>query len=282
MLVQEAMIARIRDLCQQDERVVAALLYGSFTRGEGDAFSDIDAALFFVDDALCVLNQQSWVQQIAPVALYVDDDFGHHTAIFTNLIRGEFHFEPASAMATVESWQGNAWFGNLDAAVLVDRTGRLTHHLQALTGPPPNRDTPAGGQRLSANFINAVLLGINVLTRGEVARALEVLAHVHRNLLWLARLLEHATEHWPTPARVVEQDLSVAAYARYVACTATAQKDALGMAYRASWAWGKEMMQSLAQRHNLSIPDELLAQMDRRLLEQQYGGHEQHDNRRVV
>jgi lincosamide nucleotidyltransferase B/F len=265
MLVQEAMIARIRDLCQQDERVVAALLYGSFTRGEGDAFSDIEAALFFVDDALCVLNQQAWVQQIAPVALYVDDDFGHHTAIFTNLIRGEFHFEPASAMATVESWQGNAWFPNLDAAVLVDRTGTLTQHLQALTGPPPSRDTPACVQRFSANFLNGVLFGTNVLTRGEVAR-----------------LLEHATVHWPTPAQVVEQYLSVAAYARYVACTATAQKEALGMAYRASWAWGKEKMQSLAQRHSLSIPDELLAQMDRRLLEQQYGGHEQHGNRRVV
>src|SRR3954447_5748983 len=43
MPVQEAMIARLRDLCLQDERVVAALLYGSFTRGEGDAFSDIEA-----------------------------------------------------------------------------------------------------------------------------------------------------------------------------------------------------------------------------------------------
>ena len=97
MPVQEAMIARLRNLCLQDEHVVAALLYGSFTRGEGDALSDIEAALFFVDDALRTLNQQAWVQQIAPVALYFDDDFGHHTAIFTNLIRGEFHFEPASA-----------------------------------------------------------------------------------------------------------------------------------------------------------------------------------------
>src|SRR5437763_16334326 len=121
MLVQEAMIARIRDLCQQDERVVAALLYGSFTRGEGDAFSDIDAALFFVDDALCVLNQQSWVQQIAPVALYVDDDFRHHTAIFTNLIRGEVQFEPASAMATVDAWRGKAWVPKLDGGVVLAR-----------------------------------------------------------------------------------------------------------------------------------------------------------------
>lgn len=268
MPVQEAMIARLRDLCLQDARVAAALLYGSFTRGEGDGFSDIEAALFFVDDALRTLDQQAWVQQIAPVALYFDDDFGHHTAIFTNLIRGEFHFEPESAMSTVASWQGNAWFANLDVAVLVDRTGKLTQHLQALTGPPPSHDTPAWVQRLSANFINAVLLGTNVLARGEVARALEVLAHVHRNLLWMARLLEHATEHWPTPARAAEQDLSAAAYARYVACTAPAQRDALWMAYQGSWIWGKEMMQELARRHNLSVPDALLAQMDRRLLEQ--------------
>src|SRR3989440_6515564 len=164
MPVQEALIARLRYLCLRDERVVAALLYGSFTRGEGDAFSDVEAALFFVDDALRTLDQRAWVQQIAPVALYFDDDFGHHTAIFTNLIRGEFHIEPLSAVATVESWQGNAWFPNLDAAVLVDRTGKLTQHLQAPTGAPPHRHKPAPVQRRSANLPHNVLLGNNAVT----------------------------------------------------------------------------------------------------------------------
>jgi len=268
MLVQESMITRLRALCQRDERVVAALLYGSFTMGEGDANSDIEAAVFVADDALPAFDQGAWVAQIAPVALYFADDFGHHTALFTNLVRGEFHVEPASAMAIVASWRGNAWFPDLATVVLVDRTGQLVHHLQPLAGAPLERDTPAGAQRLADNFINGIVFGTAVLARGEVARGLEVLSSVHRNLLWMARLLERATTHWPTPARAVERDLSASAYARYVACTAPAQAGALWAAYRASWIWGKEMMEALARRHRLPVPTVLLAQIDRQILEQ--------------
>src|SRR5215212_8769943 len=93
-LPQVAMIERVRTLCQQDQRLMAALMYGSFARGEGDQFSDIEFALFFVDDQLPLVDQAAWVAQIAPVELYFADDIGHQTAIFNNLIRGEFHFKP--------------------------------------------------------------------------------------------------------------------------------------------------------------------------------------------
>ncbi len=267
MLVQEAMIARLRALCQRDTRVAAALLYGSFTTGEGDAYSDIEAAVFVADDALPLFDQRAWVARIAPVALYFADDFGHQTAIFTNLVRGEFHVEPASAMTSVASWRGNAWFPDLDTAVLVDRTGQFAQHLRPLAGAAPDRDTPACARHLADNFVNGVVFGTAVLARGEVARALEVLSGVHRNLLWMARLVEQATAHWPTPARAVERDLSGDAYARYVACTAPAQPGPLWAAYRVSWIWGKEMMQALAHRHHLPVPTALLARIDRRVLE---------------
>ena len=39
------MIERLRALCQEDERLEAAMLYGSFARQEADQFSDIDAML---------------------------------------------------------------------------------------------------------------------------------------------------------------------------------------------------------------------------------------------
>jgi lincosamide nucleotidyltransferase len=102
-------------------------------------------------------------------------------------------------MATVESWYGNARFASLDDTLLVDRTGRLAQHLQPLLGPAPERDSPARIQTLTANFLNAILFGANVLARGEAARALEVLGLAHRSLLWMARLVEQKTAHWPTP-----------------------------------------------------------------------------------
>src|SRR5437773_5178153 len=98
MVPQLEMIEHVRTLCQQDERLVAALMYGSFAGGEGDQFSDIEFALFFADEQLPTVDQAAWVAQIAPVELYFVDDVGHHTAIFNNLIRGEFHFKPTSAL----------------------------------------------------------------------------------------------------------------------------------------------------------------------------------------
>lgn len=47
MLPQEPLIDRVRDLCLQDGRLVAALMYGSFAAGEADVHSDIEFWLFF-------------------------------------------------------------------------------------------------------------------------------------------------------------------------------------------------------------------------------------------
>jgi lincosamide nucleotidyltransferase len=255
------MIERVRQLCQRDDRIVAAMLYGSFTRGEGDQFSDIEFVVFVVDSVLPSLNQQDWVAQIAPLALYFADDLGHHTAIFRSLIRGEFHFEPTSAMPKIAAWQGNAWFPSHEATILLDRTGELSHYVAGLVGPPPARDTPMQVESLIVNFINWVVFGSHVLARGERARALEVLSITHRYLLWMVRLLEGATEHWPTPAKGLEQDISAEAYQRFTACTATLEQGSLRRAYEATWRWGCDSMGSLARRHNLSQPLPLLDQI---------------------
>ncbi len=262
MLAQAAMIERVRQLCQQDQRLVGALQYGSFARLEGDAYSDIEFALFFEDGALAALDQQAWVSQVAPVELYFADDFGHHTAIFGNLIRGEFHFNPCSAMHEIEKWQGYDWFPSVTATLLLDRTGELVQRLQPLIGPPPLRDTPEEVRRLTSNIINIVLFGITVLIRGEQARALDLLNSVQRYLLFLARLHEQSIDHWPTPSRNVEHEISPAAYARFRSCTAPLDQEALWTAYIAAWNWAKDLMQALSQRHSLALPSTLIMRID--------------------
>src|ERR671926_323791 len=110
-LLQEEMIERVRELCQEEERLVAAMMYGSFAQGEGDEFSDIEFILYFDDDALGSLDQEGWVSQIAPVGLYFVNEYGVGTAIFDNLIRGEFHFDRASDISKIdESWKETDWF----------------------------------------------------------------------------------------------------------------------------------------------------------------------------
>jgi lincosamide nucleotidyltransferase len=63
MLVQEEMIGRVRRLCCEDERVRAALMYGSFSKGSGDAYSDIEFFIFLEDDRYETVDAENWVAQ---------------------------------------------------------------------------------------------------------------------------------------------------------------------------------------------------------------------------
>ena len=268
MLIQQAMIERLRRLCQGDERLVSAMLYGSFTYSQADQFSDVECLFFFEDGALQDIDPRAWVSQIAPVELYFVNEWGVGMAIFENLVRGEFHFESISDLAAMaESWQGNVWFPSLEATVLVDRNGDLTRCLQPLIGSPPARDEPESVQHVVNCFINWMLFGSNVLTRGELARALELLGWAQRYLLWMARLEERTTEHWPIPSRALEEDISAPAYARYVACASKLDREDLCAAYLAAWTWGKEMMLSLAARYEIAVHGPLVAKLDSLFLE---------------
>ena len=62
-LLQEVMIERVRELCHEEDRLVAAMMYGSFAQGEGDEFPDIEFILFFDDYALKSVDQEGWVSR---------------------------------------------------------------------------------------------------------------------------------------------------------------------------------------------------------------------------
>ena len=103
-----------------------------------------------------------------------------------------------------------------------------------------------------------------MLARGERARALEILWFVQRCLLRFARLIEGSTDHWRTPSKNVEHDLSPEMYRRYVACTASLANEALERAYAAAWTWGRELARTLSLTHELEPHETLLATMDER------------------
>lgn len=260
------MIERVRELCREDERLVAAIMYGSFAQGEGDRFSDVEFVLFFDDEALKGIDQRAWISRIATVELYYVNEFGAGTAVFDDLVRGEFHFEGASGITKIDkSLKETDWLPSLEAALVLDRTGKLTRRLQTAVGPPLDRDTPEQAQFLCDGFVNWFLFGSNLLARGELARALEFLGFVQRHLLRMARLLEKATTNWPTPSRALERDVSEASYARYASCTAGLDEAALRSAYASSWGWGREMMLSLSERHGIYPNVGLLDRINERL-----------------
>jgi lincosamide nucleotidyltransferase len=265
MLQQEAMIERVRRVCQEDERLVAAMMYGSFAQGEGDWLSDIEFILFFDDDALEDLDQEEWVARISPVELYFVNEYGNGTAIFDNLVRGEFHFDSASNVARIdESWKDTDWLPTLEDTLVLDRTGELARRLELVVGLPPDRDTQERAQFVCNCFVNWLLFGSNLLVRGELARALNLLGIVQDQLLYMVRMVEGSTERWFNPAKLLEENVSADAYARYAACTASLDRDDIRRAYISAWGWGREMMAALSERHGLLVPATLLEKLERR------------------
>jgi lincosamide nucleotidyltransferase B/F len=264
MLPQEAMIERVRELCHEDDRMVAALMYGSFALGQGDRFSDIEFYLFFADEASEGLREEAWVGQIAPLELYYVNEFGNGTAIFENLVRGEFHFEAASNVGLVDAWE-SAWFPSLESAVLVDKSGELSGRMSRLVRRPPNLDTPERALFLCRSLMNWTLMGANLLQRGEYARAEALLTLVHGHLLQAMRLVEGNSANWLSPTRRLEEDASASSYKRYKECTAALEAEQLVRAYASMWEWVRELMGELAARHGFALPEALLSELDQRL-----------------
>src|SRR5437764_10142884 len=155
MLIQEAMINRVRELCRADPRVTGAFMYGSFTLGEGDAYSDIEFYIYMDEPGLQALDRRGWMAQVRPVALYFVNEFGADTAIFDNLVRGEFHFAPSGEMAAVRAARASGGrFTEPDQMLLADPRGRLRPHLAFIAGPGPQRATPESLTQLWAAFLN--------------------------------------------------------------------------------------------------------------------------------
>jgi lincosamide nucleotidyltransferase len=213
---QLRLIAGVRALSRADPDLDAALMYGSFVAtaaepaaepagtasGSGtsgaDEYSDIEFWLFHT---VSPADPRGWIEQVSPVTHVVLNEFGAHVAFFPGLIRGEFHFAGVADISTVRSWPAG------DIEIIVDRRGEL-----AQSRPQAEIDRTAD---VCGRFANWLLLAHHVGQRGEVLRQRDALAHAQRHLLWMARLVEGRTEHWLTPSRRAESELSAATIAGF-------------------------------------------------------------------
>ncbi|MFI2511640.1 aminoglycoside 6-adenylyltransferase [Streptomyces sp. NPDC018972] len=251
-------IARLRQLAHADTRLEGVLLYGSWTVGEADAHSDIEAYLYIQDDRLADFDGPAFLAQLAPLQLAYTNMYGILAVVFDDLMRGEFHLTPAGpGIDEVPSWQGLVHLPRPDSAVLLDRTGRLTRAARQLaTFQPPEPVTTA--QQLTDELTNWTLMLAHVLARGEIARA-HALLHtvIAPQQLQLCRLLRNSTAHWLTPSRALEQDLPDTDRHRYAATTSAARDQDVRTAARNSWRWSRDLAAEAADRWTIHLPHEL-------------------------
>jgi lincosamide nucleotidyltransferase len=235
VLPQEHLITRVRDRCRHDERLAAALVYGSFVTGEADAHSDIEFWLFFARP----VDAHEWLSGLGEIRHIVVNEFGAHVAFFPGLIRGEFHVATTDDIPSVSSWPARS--APTDRMLVVDRTGALRRALDAL---PEQPTLPADIDTLCGRFANWLILAHHVARRGELLRAVDALCHARRHLLWIVRLAEGRTRHWLTPSRNAENDLPADVVRAIHRTTATADPGSVRGAIAAMWACGRGYWES--------------------------------------
>ncbi|KAF0647992.1 MULTISPECIES: hypothetical protein [Streptomyces] len=259
-------IARLRQLAHADTRLEGVLLYGSWTVGEADAHSDVEAYLYIQDDHLADFDGPAFLSQLAPLLLCYTNMYGVLAVVFDDLMRGEFHLTPAGpGIDEVPTWQGMVHLPRPDDAVLLDRTGRLTRAARQLAAFQPPEPV-ATAQQLTNELANWTLMLAHVLARGETARA-HALLHtvIAPQQLRLCRLLRDSTGHWLTPSRALERDLPDADRRRYTATTATALEQDVRTAARNSWRWSRDLAAEAADRWTVHLPHDLHEQIGSRL-----------------
>src|SRR5690554_3475763 len=129
-MTQLQMINKTKSIAQQDENVSAVFMYGSFTKSEGDKYSDIEFYIFLKNKEN--FSSEKWVNQIHPVALYFTNEYGSEVAIFENMVRGEFHFLKTEEIEIIKSWDGIVAFSDFDQMNLIDKDGHLTKTLNQI------------------------------------------------------------------------------------------------------------------------------------------------------
>lgn len=251
-------LQRLREIAEAEPRLEGVLLYGSWTLGESDAHSDIDAYLFVRDADADNFDGREFVERIAPLKLAHINTHGILAVVFDDLMRGEFHVDAAGpGIGLIPSWEGTVHLPDPDSAVLLDREGRLTAAARRLAEFRPPEPV-ATAQTLCDELANWTLMLAHVAARGESARAYNLLHAVVSPLqLKLCRLLRGSTAHWLTPSRALEQDLPETDRARHLATTGGARPGELRSASVESWRWSRDLAAGAAERWGTRLPLQL-------------------------
>ena len=228
-MVQLEMIERVKSLAHQSAAISAVLMYGSFVKGEGDEYSDIEFYIFLNPDIN--FDKQSWITSIQKIELFFLNEFGTEVAIFENLVRGEFHFMDVDQVGIINSWIGLASFEYWENMILVDKDNRLLEVIEKIDKDGPRRDGIENIIWLQSSLINMLLFTKNLLLRSEWAHAQQNFFYIHRYLLWLIRIEANSTNHWESPTKKLEMDIPSIWYKKYSECIPSLDQQNLHRAF---------------------------------------------------
>ncbi|MBB4034851.1 lincosamide nucleotidyltransferase [Dysgonomonas hofstadii] len=229
---QLQLIEKVRQQSLQNEDISAVLMYGSFTKGEGDQYSDIEFYIYYRTKE-CP-DKLGLISQIAPVLLFFTNEFGTDVAVFENMIRGEFHFHPVSDIEDIRAWPKVISFEFKDKMNLMDKDGTLSAVLDSIPPIRPERYTSENREYLACNLINNLIFENNLILRGEYAHAHQLFGFIQRYILWLMRLYLKKDNHWEAPTKKLEEDIPHEWYLKYEQCIPTLDKESLQESFKSA------------------------------------------------
>lgn len=242
-MVQWQMIDAVKSIAQNDENISAVLMYGSFTKGEGDRYSDIEFYIFLKEKES--FSAEDWVKQVHPLAIYFTNEYGSEVAVFENMIRGEFHFLTTDEIKVIKSWEGLITFSDFDKMKLVDKDGLLVDTLLQIKIKSPERATNDNMLWLSQSLLNVLLTTNNLLKRGEFAHAYHSLVNVQKYLLWLIRIATRQIQHWESPTKSLEKDIDKNWYSEFILTTSDLDPENMKMAFQNSLVLSEKLFDKL-------------------------------------
>ncbi len=243
-MTQLQMIDKTKSIGQKDANVSAVFMYGSFTKNEGDQYSDIEFYIFLKNKEN--FSSEKWVSQIHPLALYFTNEYGSEVAIFDNMVRGEFHFLKTEEIEIIKSWEGMVAFSDFEQMNLIDKDGLLAKTFNQIKIKSPERTTNQNTTWLSESLFNVLLTTSNLIKRGEFAHAHQSLSNVQKYLLWLIRITADKTQHWESPTKSLEKDIDPTWYSAYEAVTSDLQPENILSAFKNSLKLAEELFEQLS------------------------------------
>ena len=256
-MIQLQMIDKTKSIAQNDKNISAVFMYGSFTKNEGDKYSDIELYIFLKDKEN--FSAENWVRQIHPLALYFTNEYGNEVAIFENMIRGEFHFLTNDQMEVIKSWDGLVEFSDFDKMILVDKEDLLTNTLKEIKTKIPDRTTSENTLWLSQSLLNVLLTTSNLIKRQEFAHAYQSLSNTQKYLLWLIRIETSQTKHWESPTKSLEKDIAPEWYSLFQQTTSRLDPTDIKTAFKKSLILTEKLFDNLGVEAKLK---ELLSRIE--------------------
>ncbi|HSH82271.1 MAG TPA: hypothetical protein VLA19_27400 [Herpetosiphonaceae bacterium] len=259
------MIRRLVDAARLDPRIVGLVDYGSSSEGRGDAWSDVDVALFLRDADFTAFEQdwKTWAAQFGTLLLAYVGGVGHPWCVYDGRplpLRVDFNFIPVASVERMQAWP-NAPV-SVEAMVLYDDMGgTITAQAQRLLGKRLEpADLARTFERVCGDFWYYLLRTDVKLRRGQSwAARYDFTCIVVGNLVALLRIEAGAVARWTATSAVVgiERDVSSTRLAQLDRCIPAAAAADLPRAFAAAADLCRDVCGTIARQHSWPWPVEL-------------------------